>query len=101
VGEHCLWKNEVEVRAMRWLGGLSREEGWGEGNSRVDVVDRWAAIGAGLRRRLAGKGDAEVRVEMAGKDDRWDEAGRWEQRSTICQGWSLVGRDEKMRWRVR
>jgi hypothetical protein len=26
-GESCLWKNEVEVRAIRWLGGSSGEEG--------------------------------------------------------------------------
>ena len=50
------------------------------------MVDWWAGIGAGLRRRLAGKGNAEVRVEMAGKDDGWNEAGRWERRSNICEG---------------
>jgi len=34
------------------------------------VVDRWAGTEDGMR--VVGKGDAEVRVEMAGKDNRWE-----------------------------
>ncbi len=34
------------------------------------MVDRWAGTEDGMR--VVGKGDAEVRVEMAGKDNRWE-----------------------------
>jgi len=58
------------------------KRGGSEGDEVVGRVEQ----GRRLRRRLAGKGDAEVRVEMAGKDDGRYEAGRWERRSNICEG---------------